>query len=103
MQSDQTLVDTARLQLDYAQIKSPIDGVTGVRLVDSGNIVHAADAGGIVVITQLDPMSVMFTLPEDDLPRVSKQLAARSHRRARRTAATERTKLRTGQLLAHRQ
>lgn len=73
--TDQALVDTAKLQLDYARIVSPIDGVTGVRLVDSGNVVHASDATGIVVVTQIDPIAVMFTLPEDDLPRVSKQLA----------------------------
>jgi multidrug efflux system membrane fusion protein len=75
--SDRTLADNARLQLDYARIKSPIDGVTGVRLVDPGNIVHASDATGIVVVTQLDPMGVVFTLPEDDLPRVSQELARR--------------------------
>ena len=73
--TDRTLAENARLQLDYARIKSPIDGVTGVRLVDPGNIVHPGDATGIVVVTQLDPMGVVFTLPEDDLPRVSRELA----------------------------
>jgi multidrug efflux system membrane fusion protein len=68
---DQTQIDNARLQLDYARIKSPIDGVTGVRQVDPGNIVHAADTGIVVVVTQLDPIVVLFTLPEDDLPRVA--------------------------------
>jgi multidrug efflux system membrane fusion protein len=76
VESDRAQAANARLQLDYAKIKSPIDGVTGVRLVDQGNVVHAADATGIVVVTQLDPMAVVFTLPEDDLPRVSKALAA---------------------------
>lgn len=66
----------ASLQLEYSKIRSPIDGVTGVRLVDPGNIVHAADPGGIVVVTQLDPMAVVFTLPEDALPRVSQALSA---------------------------
>jgi multidrug efflux system membrane fusion protein len=74
--SDRAQIENARLSLDYARITSPIDGVTGVRLVDPGNIVHAADAGGIVVVTQLDPMAVVFTLPEDDLPQVSRELAA---------------------------
>jgi multidrug efflux system membrane fusion protein len=74
--SDRTVAENARLQLDYAKIKSPIDGVTGVRLVDAGNIVHPSDATGIVVVTQLDPMGVVFTLPEDDLPRVSRELAS---------------------------
>jgi multidrug efflux system membrane fusion protein len=68
---DQAQIDAAKLNLDYARITSPIDGVTGVRLVDPGNIVHAADATGLVVVAQLDPIAVLFTLPEDDLPRVS--------------------------------
>ncbi|HMK72650.1 MAG TPA: efflux RND transporter periplasmic adaptor subunit, partial [Myxococcaceae bacterium] len=72
---DQAQVETARLNLDYARIASPIDGVTGIRQVDPGNLVHASDANGIVVITQLDPIAVLFTLPQDDLPRVSKALA----------------------------
>ena len=74
--ADRTQVESARLSLDYARITSPIDGVTGVRLIDPGNIVHAGDAGGIVVVTQLDPMAVVFTLPQDDLPRVSRELSA---------------------------
>jgi multidrug efflux system membrane fusion protein len=73
--SDRAQIENARLSLDYARIISPIDGVTGVRLVDPGNIVHASDTGGIVVVTQLDPMAVVFTLPEDDLPEVSRELA----------------------------
>jgi multidrug efflux system membrane fusion protein len=68
--SDQAQIDSARLNLDYARIVSPIDGVTGVRIVDPGNVVHAADGNGLVVVTQLDPIAVLFTLPEDDLARV---------------------------------
>jgi multidrug efflux system membrane fusion protein len=75
VQNDHATIENAKLQLDYARIKSPIDGVTGVRLVDPGNIVHAADTGGIVVVTQMDPIAVLFTLPQDDLPDVSKQQA----------------------------
>jgi multidrug efflux system membrane fusion protein len=75
IKADEALAENARLQLDYARIKSPIDGTTGVRLVDPGNVVHASDPTGIVVVTQLDPMAVTFTLPQDDLPRVSKKLA----------------------------
>ena len=67
VQSDQAAIENAKTQLDYTQIKSPIDGRTGVRLVDLGNIVHAADPGGIVVITQMHPISVVFTLPEQNL------------------------------------
>jgi membrane fusion protein, multidrug efflux system len=73
--ADQAQVDTARLNLDYARITSPIDGVTGVRLVDPGNVVHASDATGLVVVTQLDPIAVLFTLPEDDLPAIHKAMA----------------------------
>ena len=68
---DQAAVDAAKLNVDYARIVSPIDGVTGVRQVDQGNVVHAADATGIVVLTQLDPIAVLFTLPEDDLPKIA--------------------------------
>ncbi len=76
VQNDRATIENARLQLDYARIKSPIDGVTGVRLVDQGNLVHAADATGIVVVTQMDPIAVLFTLPQDDLPDVARQQAA---------------------------
>jgi membrane fusion protein, multidrug efflux system len=71
---DQSQVETAKLNLEYAHIISPVDGVTGIRLVDPGNIVHAADTTGIVVITQLDPIAVIFTLPQDDLPAVSEAM-----------------------------
>jgi multidrug efflux system membrane fusion protein len=74
--SDEASIDAAKLNLDYSRIVSPIDGVTGVRLIDVGNIVHAADQTFIVVVTQLDPMAVLFTLPEDDLPRVQREMNA---------------------------
>ena len=75
VRSDQAQVESARLQLDYARITSPIDGVTGVRLVDPGNVVHASDASGLVIVTQLDPIAVLFTLPQDELSTVSEQMA----------------------------
>lgn len=68
---DQAAVEAAQLDLDWAQVKAPIDGITGVRLVDAGNLVRAADTGGLVVITQIDPAAVMFTLPSDKLPVVA--------------------------------
>lgn len=74
-QGDQAQIETAKLQLDYARIKSPIAGVTGVRQVDPGNLVHPSDANPIVVVTQLDPIAVLFTLPQDDLPRVAEAQA----------------------------
>jgi multidrug efflux system membrane fusion protein len=71
---DRANIESAKLNLDYARIASPIDGVTGIRQVDQGNIIHAADANGIVIITQLDPIAVYFTLPEDDLVSVNREL-----------------------------
>jgi multidrug efflux system membrane fusion protein len=73
---DDAAINNARLQLDYAHITSPIDGVTGIRQVDIGNVVHPADPNGIVLLTQLDPISVIFTLPQDALPDVSAAMAA---------------------------
>jgi multidrug efflux system membrane fusion protein len=69
---DQAQVDTAALQLLYAHITAPVSGRTGLRLVDAGNMVHASDTGGLVVITQLHPISVVFSIPQDALPKVLK-------------------------------
>ncbi|HEX3817622.1 MAG TPA: efflux RND transporter periplasmic adaptor subunit [Chthoniobacterales bacterium] len=71
--ADQAAIDNAKTQLDYTQIRSPIDGRTGIRMVDVGNVVHAADTNGIVVITQLQPISVVFTLPEQNLQELLNQ------------------------------
>jgi len=68
-------VNSAQVQLNYTTITSPIDGRTGVRLIDQGNIVHATDANGLVVVTQLKPISVVFTLPEQNLPAIQKERA----------------------------
>jgi membrane fusion protein, multidrug efflux system len=76
VQVDQALIDNARTQLDYTRITSPINGRTGIRLVDPGNIVHAAGTTGIVVVTQVQPISVIFTLPEEDLSAIGAALAA---------------------------
>lgn len=72
---DQAQIENAQLQLDYAQIKSPIDGIAGVRQVDAGNIIHQTDPNGLVVITAIDPAAVFFTLPQDQLAAVSQALA----------------------------
>lgn len=74
-QADQAQIASANLNLVYARITSPIDGVTGVRLVDPGNFVQPTDATGLVVVTQLDPIAVLFTLPQDDLPAITKGMA----------------------------
>jgi membrane fusion protein, multidrug efflux system len=68
---DQAQIDTARTQLGYTTIIAPLEGRTGMRQVDAGNIVHAADTTGMVMITQLHPISVMFTLPQQSLPAVA--------------------------------
>ena len=71
IRQDQAQIDTAQTQLSYTTIASPLDGKVGMRLVDKGNIVHAADLGGLVVITQLQPISVVFNLPQQSLPQVA--------------------------------
>ena len=76
IRGDQASIDASQTQLGYTTIASPIDGRTGIRLVDQGNIVHATDSTGIVVVTQLRPISVVFTLPEQDLAAVQSALAA---------------------------
>jgi multidrug efflux system membrane fusion protein len=73
---DQAVIDNARTQLSYATIRSPLAGKMGFRLVDPGNIVHATDATGIVTIVQLQPISVVFTATEEDVPRINQALAA---------------------------
>ena len=76
LQVDQAVIDNARTQLEYTRITSPINGRTGIRLIDPGNIVHAADTTGIVVVTQIQPISVIFTLPEEDVSVISGALSA---------------------------
>ena len=73
---DQAAIDSARLQLVYSRITAPVGGRLGLRQVDLGNVVHAGDTNGIVVITQLQPITVVFTIPEDSLPPVMKKLKA---------------------------
>ncbi len=73
---DEAAIATARLNVEFCHIVSPIDGRTGLRLVDAGNLVHASDATGIVSITQIHPIAVTFTLPQDSLPRIQAAMAA---------------------------
>ena len=74
VKNDQGQIDNAKVQLGYCQITSPISGRVGLRLVDPGNIVHAADSNGMLVITQLQPISVLFSVAEDYLPQIEQQL-----------------------------
>jgi membrane fusion protein, multidrug efflux system len=76
VENDQAQIDFARVQLDYTTITSPIAGRTGVRMIDAGNIVQATNTSGLVVVTQIEPISVLFTLPEDDFGVVNRQMAA---------------------------
>jgi multidrug efflux system membrane fusion protein len=73
-QVDQSQIDNARLQLTYCRITAPVGGRVGLRLVDEGNVVRAADLNGLLVITQLEPITVLFTLPEDSLPAVARRM-----------------------------
>jgi multidrug efflux system membrane fusion protein len=68
LESDKGAVDAAKLQLTYSRITAPVSGRLGLRLVDAGNMVHATDPGGLVTITQIRPIAVVFSVPEDDLP-----------------------------------
>jgi multidrug efflux system membrane fusion protein len=74
--SDRAAIEAAKVNLGYTKIFSPINGVVGLRQVDAGNIVHAADTNGLLVVTQLQPIAVIFTLPEDQLPEVLKKTRA---------------------------
>jgi membrane fusion protein, multidrug efflux system len=99
VKNDQGQIDNATVQLSYTHITSPISGRVGLRLVDPGNIVHASDANGMLVITQLQPISVLFSVAEDYLPQIRQQL-----RRGNRLAVdafdrTQQNKLSSGTLL----
>src|SRR5438128_865661 len=76
IQADQALIDNANLQITYSRIVAPISGQIGLRLVDEGNIIRAADPNGMVVITQLQPVAVLFSIPEDNLGDVLRKLRA---------------------------
>jgi multidrug efflux system membrane fusion protein len=74
VQSDTAQIENAEVNLSYTRLTSPIDGVTGIRQVDNGNIIHPADPNGLVVVTQLQPISVIFTLPETALPEIQEAM-----------------------------
>jgi membrane fusion protein, multidrug efflux system len=98
IKSDEAQINSAKLNLTYSRITSPINGRVGLRLVDPGNIVHATDTNGMLVITQVQPIAVDFTLPEEDLPGVvaemrSRQLAVAAY------GSDDKTKLGDGKLL----
>ena len=96
---DQAAIDTARLQLMYCRITAPVSGRLGLRQVDAGNMVHAGDATGLVVITQLQPITVVFTIPEDNVPGVMQRLKAGEKLPVDAWDRAEKQKLASGTLL----
>jgi multidrug efflux system membrane fusion protein len=75
IKADEAMIEQAEVQLSYTRLTSPISGVTGVRQIDVGNIIHPTDPNGLVVVTQIEPISLIFTLPESDLPQIQTQMA----------------------------
>src|SRR5450631_1021928 len=73
IKADQALIDAAKVELSFTRLTSPIDGVVGIRQIDVGNIISPSTTNGLVVVTQLDPISLIFTLPETDLPKIQQQ------------------------------
>jgi multidrug efflux system membrane fusion protein len=98
--ADRGAVDTARLQLGFTRISAPLSGRLGLRLVDVGNMVHASDTTGIVIITQTQPISVVFAIPADHLGAVLKQLRAGQTLRVDAWDRENRAKLASGKLLS---
>lgn len=97
--ADRAGIQAAKVNVTYTRITSPINGVVGLRLVDAGNIVHASDVGGLLVVTQLQPIAVIFTLPEDQLPQVMKGVRAGQKLVVEAYDRSQATKLATGTLL----
>ena len=73
IKTDQALIDAAKVELSFTRLTSPIDGVAGIRQIDVGNIISPSTTNGLVVVTQLNPISLIFTLPETDLPKIQQQ------------------------------
>lgn len=97
---DQSQVDNARLQLAYCRITAPVGGRVGLRQVDPGNMVHAGDTTGVVTITQLQPITVVFAIPEDSVPPVMQKLRARDKLAVQAYDRADKIKLASGTLLA---
>ncbi len=98
VQGDDAAIASAKLNLDFASITSPIDGRVGLRQVDPGNLIHASDAAGIVTVTQIRPIGVIFTLPQDTLPQIHSAMD-RGTLPVTAFASDDRTELGRGELL----
>jgi multidrug efflux system membrane fusion protein len=99
IQTDQAQIENAKLQLAYARITAPIGGRIGLRLMDPGNIVHTSDATGLVVINEINPITVVFTLPEDHLPVVLRRTNTGARLPVEAFDRSRKTRLATGSLL----
>jgi len=99
IKADQATIDNAKLQIVYAHITAPIGGRVGLRLVDMGNIVHASDTNGLLVITQLQPISIIFTLPQDQLPLVNAKIRSGTQLSVEAYDRDDTAKIATGKLL----
>jgi len=99
VQADQGAIDSAKLQLTYARVTAPLGGRVGLRQVDPGNVVHASDANGIAVIAQVQPISVVYPIAEDSLPRVLKRLRDGEPTVVEAWDRDNKNKLATGKLL----
>jgi len=97
--ADQAQVDSAKLQLSFTQVTAPVSGRVGLRLVDQGNMVHSSDANGLVVITEVQPIDVIFPIPQDRLPAVRRRLAGGARLLVDAYESDNRTLLGTGTLL----
>ncbi|MGZ5049901.1 MAG: MdtA/MuxA family multidrug efflux RND transporter periplasmic adaptor subunit [Methylobacter sp.] len=100
VEMDKALVNNAKLQLNYARLTAPISGQAGLRQIDQGNIVHAGDANGLVVITQIQPINVVFTLPEDKVQQVVQRARSNEPVTVEAYDRSGKTKLAVGKLLA---
>jgi multidrug efflux system membrane fusion protein len=99
VKNDQGQIDSAKLQLVYCHIKAPLSGRVGLRQVDPGNLIQTSDTTGLVVITQLDPISVIFPIPEDNIPQVLGKLKSGAHLTVEAYDRELKNKLATGSLL----
>ncbi|HEX4522535.1 MAG TPA: MdtA/MuxA family multidrug efflux RND transporter periplasmic adaptor subunit [Casimicrobiaceae bacterium] len=99
IESDKGAIDNARLQITYARVTAPINGRVGLRQVDPGNIVHASDSNGLVTITQVQPVTVIYPVPEDNVPRIVKRMQTTQSIAVDAFDRGGRTKLATGKLL----
>ena len=99
VETDRGQIENVKLQLTYCQITAPLGGRLGLRLVDQGNIVHATDQNGLVVITQVEPIAVVFTIPEDSLPPVLARLKAGAQLPVEAWDRDQRQRLASGTLL----